>query len=269
MENQDVTEIPGASGCNSDLQSAEAHLLRAEADLAIAQAAGRRAEHEMEEAVQEVREAELSHHEIHFSVDGEDYETRKPEWTPNLIISEFGKKDPATNYLVAIHGTQKTSFQGKGDEKIRLSECQAFQIISTGPTPVSDVTGPAAFSIGLRGLGYEPTCLPNHPDHVVFDYCVDVGPFAGHMVRLGFIVPPDFPNITPSGPHVSPHIRAIHPTNDIPHPRGGVHQSQSGCFQQGAGGEWQYWSRPCADWAKCKKTVTAYMGFIWRLWETQ
>jgi len=227
------------------------------------------AEREVEEAVREIREAEHHHHEIHFSVDGEDHETCQREWTPNQIISEFGKKDPATNYLVAIHGTHKVSYQGKGDEEIKLHEGEAFQVVSTGPTPVSDATGAVGFSAGLRTLGYEPTALPNQPDHVIFNYPVEVGRFAGQTVRLGFVVPPDFPNITPSGPHVSPHIRAIHPGNDIPHPAGGVHQSQSAAFQKGAGGDWQYWSRPCADWGTSKKTVTVYMGFIWRLWETQ
>src|SRR5579871_6777851 len=226
-----------------EVKRAEAHLMQAEAELEsaqrderAAQAAEQAAVKDIDAAVQELREAEHHHHEIHFSVDGEDFETCRRDWTPNEIIKDFGKKDPATNYLVAIHGTHKVSYQGKGDEKIEIHECEAFQIVSTGPTPVSHATGAAGFSAELRSLGYEPQGLPNRPDHVFFNYPVEVGRFAGQTVRLGFIVPPDFPNITPSGPHVSPRLRAIHPGNDIPHPAGGVHLGQSAPFEQGAGG---------------------------------
>ena len=258
-----------------EVKQAEAHLMRAEAELEAAQRDERTAQadeqaalKDIDAAVQELREAE-HHHEIHFSVDGEDFETCRRDWTANEIIKDFGKRDPATNYLVAIHGTHKVSYQGKGDEEIKIHECEAFQIVSTGPTPVSDTTGPARFTAGLRALGYQPQTVPNKPDHVFFNYPVEVGCYAGQTVRLGFVVPPDFPNITPSGPHVSPRVRAVHPGNDVPHPAGGVHVDRSAPFEQGAGGDWQYWSRPCSDWGKSKKTVTAYMGFIWRLWETQ
>ena len=82
-------------------------------------------------------------------------------------------------------------------------------------------------------------------------------------------MPQDFPNIPPGGPHVSPHMQPIHPANDVPHPAGGVHQSHSAPFLKGAGGDWQYWSRPFVNWGQGKKTVSAYMAHIWRLWETQ
>lgn len=211
-----------------EVKQAEAHLIRAEAELEAAQRDERAAEaaeqaalKDIDTAVQELREEEHHHREIHFSVDGEDFETCRREWTPNEIIKDFGKKDPATNYLVAIHSTHNVSDQGKGGEKIEIHECEAFQIVSTGPTPVSDATGSAEFSAGLRDLGYDPQTLGDRPDHVFFNYPIDVGRFAGQAVRLGFVVPPDFPNITPSGPHVSPRLRAIHPGNDVPHPAGG------------------------------------------------
>jgi len=204
---------------------------------------------------------------IHIFVDGEDFTTDERQLTANQIITEYGKKDPATNYLVEIQGNHKVSFQGKGDELIKLHNNESFQIVSTGPTPVSFNNGPMAFAEGLRTLGYDPQVLMSMPDHLIFDYPVEVGRCAGKMVRLGFIVPPDFPNITPSGPHVSPPIQAIHPSNDLPHPQGGVHASPD--FNKNAGGDWQYWSRPCKDWGQRKRTVAAYMAHIWRLWETQ
>src|SRR6185437_11791314 len=135
-----------------EVKQAEAHLHRAEAaldkaqrDEREAQATEQRALHDIEQAVEELREADNHPREIHFTVDGEEYETTKRELTPNEIIREFGKKDPASNYLVEIKGHHKISFQGKGDEKIKMHDGMHFQIVSTGPTPVSDLTGPAAF----------------------------------------------------------------------------------------------------------------------------
>ena len=79
----------------------------------------------------------VQHHEIHFFVDGEPHETNQRQWTPNEIIKEFGEKDPATNYLVRIGGPHPISYQGKGDEPIEIHDGEKFQIVSTGPTPVS------------------------------------------------------------------------------------------------------------------------------------
>ena len=267
-ENQQSDTPSGKDGGN-ELAGAEAHLGRAQADLAASQGAEQKAEHEIEEAVREIEDATHHPHVIHFTLDGEEQETRDRQLTPNQIISEFGKQDPTTNYLVEIKGTHKVSFQGKGDDEIKLHDGMNFQIISTGPKPVSDGIGASAFVDGLRALGFEPKCLANLSDHVFFDYPVEIGQFAGRVVRIGFVVPPDFPNIPPGGPHISPHIRPLHPTNDVPHPVGGVHGSSSTQFEQNAGGNWQYWSRPFVNWAQSKRTVSAYMSHIWRLWETQ
>jgi hypothetical protein len=261
---------------NNEIKQAEEHLKDAEAKLETAladeceaPAAERAALRDVEEAAHEIREAESHHREIHFTVDGEEYETRHHKLTANQIISEFGKQDPATNYLVEIQGTRKISYQGKGNEEIELHDCMSFQIISTGPKPVSSCNGAEAFAEGLQALGYEPKALPNLPDHIFLNYLVEVGRFIGQTVRMGFIVPRDFPNIPPGGPHVSPHMQPIHPANDVPHPAGGVHQTHSTAFQKDAGGDWQYWSRPFVNWGQSKKTVSAYMAHIWRLWETQ
>ena len=145
-----------------ELKQAEAHLKRAEAALETAgydPCAAPEAEHEalrdIGEAVEEIREAER-HHEIHFSVDGEEFETTKKELTPNQIIKDFGQKDPATHYLVEIKGTHKISFKDKGNEEIKLHDCMAFQIVSTGPTPVSHSKGSGGFMEGLRMLESDP-----------------------------------------------------------------------------------------------------------------
>jgi len=251
-----------------ELQQAEAHLIRAEAELETAQREEREALQDIEKAVHEIEETK-HHQEIEFTLDGEPEKTRAHHLTPNQIIIEYGHKDAKTHYLVEIKGTHKISFQAKGDEEIKMHDCMNFQTVSTGPTPVSYTNGPAAFIEGLRAQGYEAQSLTGRPDHVVFNYQIETGRLAGQTVRMGLVIPADFPNSTPSGPHVSPRLREAHPGNDISHPAGGVHNNQSGAFEQGAGGDWQYWSRPCAEWGQRKKTVDSYMWHIWRLWEAQ
>jgi len=67
--------------------------------------------------------------------------------TPDEIISEFGGKDPSTNYLVRIEGGhQEASYRDQGSVPIKLHNGMHFQIISLGPTPVSD--GPIRTSVG-------------------------------------------------------------------------------------------------------------------------
>jgi hypothetical protein len=258
---------------NKEVVQAEANLRRAEADLTVAREAEKAAEEEIAGAIHDIRDAEMDRrHEIHFEVDGEPCETSKRQLTPNEIISEFGKENAADHYLVQIIAGHTDSYQGKGDDPIKLREGMNFQIVSTGPATVSHgpiATGVGVFTAGLRGFGLDPRPLPDRPDHIVFDYVVQSGRFTGRSVRLGFVVPPDFPMTTPTGPHVSPRIHPLHPGNDIGHPLGGVHESQAEPFNQGVGGDWQYWSRPCQEWATSKKTVVAYMSHIYRLWETQ
>lgn len=257
---------------DQELKEAKIHLEKAEADMQAARAAEAAAEEQIRDAVQEIRKAEGEHHEIHFEVDGEPCETTKHELTPNQIIEEFGKKSPADNYLVQITPGHTESYKGKGDIPIRMHDGMRFQIVSTGPKPVSNgpiVTGVGAFVDGLRAMGYDPKAVKNRFDHIVIDYVVQSGRYTGRSVRLGFVVPQDFPVITPTGPHVSPRIHPAHPASDIGHPLGGIHESQSAAFQQDIGGEWQYWSRPYPGWVASKKTAAAYMSHIYQLWETQ
>jgi hypothetical protein len=251
-----------------EIEKAERHIAKAGADMTKAAGEVEVAEHELEKAVHDLDEARHDRGIIHFSVDGEPYETRQREWTPNAIIKDFGGRDPATNYLVEIEGLKKISYQGKGEIPIKLHECEQFQIISTGPTPVSDgatLTGVGAFVIGLQGLGCRPTALGSKANHVVFDYTVMTGSHAGKQVRLGFIVPPDFPLTAPTGPHVSPRIHAFQSGGN--HPIGGILKSPD--FEAGAGGEWQYWSRPFNEWGATKKSVATYLSHVWQLWDSQ
>ena len=74
-------------------------------------------------------------------MDGEEFETRKKELTPNQIINEFGKKDPATHYLVKIRGYRTRSASGTKATRKSSFTTATFQIVSTGPTPVSACDG--------------------------------------------------------------------------------------------------------------------------------
>ena len=203
-------------------------------------------------------------------VDGEPFEAPSRKMTPNEIIRLAAQKDPAGFYLVRITRDGRISYEGKGDEPIKLRKGMKFQVISVGPTPVSDprmTTGVKPFIEGLKQLGHEPVPLPGQPDHLTFDYTIESGRFAGKQVRLGIIVPADFPMTPPGGIHVCPEI---HPINSGgKHPLGAIHKSHAQPFEAGAGGAWQYWSRPFSDWSRSKRTVAAYMSHVWKLWDSQ
>lgn len=243
---------------------------KAEHDVKHAMEELARATHDLREAEEELAEAER-HRVIHFMLDGEHEETEQREWTPNRIIEEFGKKSPASYYLVRIEDGKKVeSFEGKGDKEFRLRDGMCFQMVSTGPTTVSDgrkSVGVAAFVEGLRECGYSPETVPGDARLVTFGYKVPSGKFAGTQVKLGFIVPDDFPMTEPTGPHVSPRILPINAQSG-PHPLCGIHETHSQPFAV-TGEEWEYWSRPFPNWKDSKKTVATYLSHIWNLWDSQ
>jgi hypothetical protein len=263
-QHQEGNSVDGECGApgsvEAKLEAAVEKLERAHEERAEADRDEQEAREELREAEAELRE---EHRIIHFKVDGEDYKTKQREWTPNNILREFPKLDPANHYLVQLTGKQPISYKGKGDIPIEIHNCEAFQAISEGPTPVSDPqvrTGVSAFMEGLRKLGLNPTQVPGQPEQVIIDYVVPAGSKAGREVKHGFVVPPDFPATPPSGPHVSP---AIHPVQaGGSHPTGGVHASPFGAA-------WQYWSRPFPLWPQSARTAAAYMGHVYTLWATQ
>ncbi|MDL2077656.1 hypothetical protein ACFU5D_25570 [Streptomyces anthocyanicus] len=109
-------------------------------------------------------------------------------------------------------------------------------------TTAEPLWGPAALQAGLRTAGYTAW---QQGDFTVFDYTVETGPRAGQVVRIGLQAAPDFPTTAPGGPHISPRIG---------HPRGAVHPS-------GLGTEWEYWSRPVANWA-ADRSVRGYLRHL-------
>jgi hypothetical protein len=257
---------------DDEIEKAEAELQKAAEEIKHASQDLAKAEEDLEKAEHDLDEARQHHgHVIHFELDAEPEHTQQALWTPNGIIQEFGKKDPATNYLVRIEGGRKTqSYEGLGNEEIELRNGMCFLTMSVGPTPVSDadkVLGVDCFLAGLRELGFEPAAVPGLSDHIVFNYAVPSGSMCGRQVKLGFIVPADFPLSLPTGLHVSPHIHPLSP-DSRPHPTGAIHEAHSVPFRA-AGGDWQYWSRPCPRPVGNNKPVAAYMRHIWQLWDSQ
>lgn len=210
-------------------------------------------------------------HEIHIVVDGEHETTTQHTLTANQIVQQFTERDVAQVYLVRIHGHDRDSYKDRMDAPIELHDGMRFQTVSLGPTPVSDgaaaITGLAFFVRGLEALGHKPIIYADAPNHVVFDYEVESGTKAGTPVRIGLVVPNDFPATAPGGPYVSPRVYATNTSGA--HPYGGIHVEHAKPFEVCAGGEWQYWSRPANDWHTRRKTVAAYLSHLWALWDSQ
>jgi hypothetical protein len=78
------------------------------------------------------------HRLIHFHVDAEPFTTEASELTPNVILKDFAGVEPTTHYLVQIRGHEKISYEATGDVPIEMRDGMRFQVVSKGPTPVSD-----------------------------------------------------------------------------------------------------------------------------------
>jgi hypothetical protein len=90
----------------------------------------------MTTATEASTERERPERSITFTVDDEPVTTTEKQLTPNQILVLAGI-DPATNYLVQTEGRHQVSYEGRGDDPIRVHENAAFVSVSTGPTPTS------------------------------------------------------------------------------------------------------------------------------------
>ena len=210
------------------------------------------------------------HEPLTIYVDGELYTPPRLEMTPNEIIVDAVHMDVASHYLVMVKKPENISFKNKGNELIHLRRGMSFLVMSLDSTEVSapnQVFGVQAFIDGLKLLGYTPQQLLGKQNHIYFDYIVENGRFRGEKIRMGFIIPTDFPMNPPTGPHISPEIHPINTSGQ--HPLGAIHKQQALPFEAGAGGKWEYWSRPFTSWQTSKKTVSTYMSHIAKLWESQ
>jgi hypothetical protein len=73
---------------------------------------------------------------ITIDLDGEDLTVPDRDITPNEILGLAGL-DPATHYLVRLKGKNQESYQGHGEETIKVHPNEKFLSLSTGPTPTS------------------------------------------------------------------------------------------------------------------------------------
>lgn len=201
---------------------------------------------------------------ISISIDGEEYLIADRTMTPNQLLA-LATLTAAEHYLIEVKNKKQVSFEGRGDETIRIQKGDTFVSVFTGPTTVSELPqqfGVVNFKSGLATLGYVVVDLGD--GNLTFEYVVEAGRFKGQVVTLGFKVPPDFPVTPPSGPHVKPHIHSMR--GDGLHPSGGVHPSSG---HSGLPDDFQYWSRPYPGWNESRKSVADYLAFVRHLWATQ
>lgn len=71
-----------------------------------------------------------------FTVDDETFSTQEHVLTPVQILQLAGI-DPATHYLVEIHGNHQESYKDRPNESIHMHQHAKFVSIFTGETTVS------------------------------------------------------------------------------------------------------------------------------------
>lgn len=114
--------------------------------------------------------------------------------------------------------------------------------------------GREEFERQLKLLGYSP--CGEYPDgQTAFEYEVPAGRFKGQKIKIGFIIPPDFPRNPPGGPNVSPPLLPFNPG-------GNRHPDKTAVSP--FGNDWQYWSRPFPGW-RGREDVDTYLAYIDRL----
>lgn len=73
---------------------------------------------------------------IEILLDGDPLLLPDKKISPNEILKIAGL-DPTTHYLVRVEKREQISFQGKGDEPIKVHKGDVFVSLSTEPTPTS------------------------------------------------------------------------------------------------------------------------------------
>lgn len=105
----------------------------------------------------------------------------------------------------------------------------------------------------LKALGYniqEPL-----DGFISFEYEIPLGKFIGNKVSIAFQVDNSFPMNPPAGgPHFKPLLLPKTGGGGV-HPFGAIHDSP-------LGNDWEYWSRPFANWNNTNRTAKTYMAHI-------
>jgi hypothetical protein len=199
---------------------------------------------------------------ISIVIDGETYETEDRRQTAMEVLALAGKST-AEYYLVELKGSHQESYQGRPNDEIHLHPNQKFVTLYIGGHTVSDLKrGVDLFRDELAAMGVAAIVDDGASNRLTFDLEIPGGKYFGRTWRIGVEVPPEFPDVPPSGPHVCPHVHGTE-TRGGQHPIANIHQSPFGP-------SWEYWSRPYPNWnAEKEKTAGTYMKHVVRLWVTQ
>ena len=76
-------------------------------------------------------------HTTEFTIDGEPFSTTEKKLTARQILTDYAHADPATTYLIWVHGREQTPYETNPDDPIEIHNKQVFITAATGPTPVS------------------------------------------------------------------------------------------------------------------------------------
>ena len=212
------------------------------------------------------------HHEIHFFVDGERHETDGASGRPMRSSGSSGTRTRRRTIWCGSRGITDISYQGQGQRADRAARWRALsdRIDRTDAGFVRRQNANWASQFSRRACVISAISLRScRASRITLSSTTRwrAGSSPARSLSMASSCRADFPVNPPSGIHVA---GLIHPVQGGgTHPTGGIHRDQAAAFQQALGGEWQYWSRPPAEWAKCKKTVAAYMSHVWRLWDSQ
>lgn len=119
--------------------------------------------------------------------------------------------------------------------------------------------GHYALADQLEEMGYEPEVKGalKGGTIVCVRHEVEVGPYAGMVVRLGLNNAHWFPLLAPTGVLVSPQLLPIRPFGHE-HPYDRIYPAEVGDLWDPAG-VWQYWSRPFVNWERSDRNARAYI----------
>lgn len=98
--------------------------------------------------------------------------------------------------------------------------------------------GSGRLQADLEGLGFEVELMIGADQHtyaVIRKYEIAIGRFAGRIIDLGILAPPDYPRSVGSAIHVRAQPQLLEKSDSAPNVRN--------ITDSGLGPEWRYWSK--------------------------
>ena len=79
----------------------------------------------------------ITHEElIHFTIDGQPFETRDPNQLASTLLKDYAKVDPANYQLGELEGNDPKPKLFKSDEIVHIRPGARFVTVRIGPGPV-------------------------------------------------------------------------------------------------------------------------------------